>query len=85
LCATCHDDHHGGRLTIQGWSDTSAGPHLVFQRVALSPTSGVLSDEVTAWIRDQRRHRITIPTIQRMGKQIHGVDLTRNQIQSAGR
>jgi DNA mismatch repair protein MutS len=84
LCATCHDDHHGGRLTIQGWSDTSVGPRLLFQRSTVADVSGTLTDEVSAWIRDQRRHRITIPTIQRMAKQIHGVDITRVQVQAVG-
>jgi DNA mismatch repair protein MutS len=84
LCATCHDDHHGGRLVIEGWSDTSVGLRLLFQR-PVAVAGGSLSDEVTSWIRDQRRHRITIPTIQRMAKQIHDVDITRSQIQSVGR
>lgn len=72
LCAACHDDHHAGRLVIQGWEDTSAGRRLVWSR----PEQTEPSDEVVAWVRDQKRHRIRVATIQRMAKQIYGIELT---------
>jgi DNA mismatch repair protein MutS len=82
LCAKCHDDLHGGRLTITGWQETSVGRRLAWSR----PTADVIThvgtaaaepdEEVVAWIRDQKRRRVRIATIQRMGKQIFGLDLT---------
>jgi len=72
LCATCHDDHHGGRLVIRGWEETSAGRRLIWNR----PVSAGLDDEVTAWIREQRQLKIRVATIQRMAKQIFGVNIT---------
>jgi DNA mismatch repair protein MutS len=75
LCATCHDDHHGGRLTIHGWIETSAGRRLSWTR---SPVA--IDDEVRAWIREQRQLKVRIPTIQRMARQIFGVELTPAQI-----
>jgi DNA mismatch repair protein MutS len=83
LCAKCHDEHHASRLVITGWIDTSAGRRLDFYRPATGSTA--VSEEVAAWVRDQRRHRITIPTIQRMTKQLHGVDLTRAQVLAVGK
>jgi DNA mismatch repair protein MutS len=79
LCAACHDEHHAGRLIIERWEDTSAGRRLVFRRTG--PAVG-LSDEVVAWIREQRRHKIPIATIQRMGQQIYGVTPTKAAIQA---
>jgi DNA mismatch repair protein MutS len=79
LCAACHDDHHAGRLFIKGWTDTSAGRRLDFTKtnsVSLSSVASSPSDEVVAWVRDQKRHRIRVATIQRMAKQIFGVELT---------
>jgi DNA mismatch repair protein MutS len=76
LCTKCHDDHHGGRLVIEGWSDTSAGRVLVWNR----PTEA--ESEAAAWLREQRRLKIRIPTIQRMAKQLFGLDLTTAQIRA---
>ena len=75
LCAACHDDHHAGRLVIQGWTDTSAGRRLVWSKTEQTEQTEP-SDEVVTWVRDQKRHRIRVATIQRMAKQIFGVDLT---------
>ena len=41
-----------------------------------------ITDEVRAWIRDQMRQRIRIPTIRRMLQQIFQVDLTEAQIRA---
>ena len=82
LCAKCHDDLHGGRLTITGWQETSMGRLLVWSRTAAEDVithvnTGVgPGEEVVAWIRDQKRRRVRIATIQRMGKQIFNLDLT---------
>jgi DNA mismatch repair protein MutS len=76
LCSTCHDDHHGGRLVIEGWEETSAGRRLQWSR----PTVGAVADEVAAWIKEQRLLKVRVPTIQRMAKQIFGVELTAKQI-----
>ena len=82
LCATCHDDHHGGRLTITGWQDTSAGRRLVWSRTApATATAGTEpAEDVAAWVREQRRLKIRVATIQRMAKQIFGVELTEKWI-----
>jgi DNA mismatch repair protein MutS len=79
LCATCHDDHHGGRLVIEGWEETSGGRRLRWSR----PAVGALSDEVTSWIKEQRLLKVRVPTIQRMAKQIFGQDLTVQQIKKS--
>jgi DNA mismatch repair protein MutS len=83
LCAGCHDDHHAGRLVIERWEDTSAGRQLVWRRSAApwayQPATAP-SAEVEAWVREQRRLRVRIPTIQRMARQIHGVELTERWI-----
>ena len=85
LCARCHDDHHGGLLVITGWEDTSAGRRLVWSRPALISASAIIeiADDVTAWIREQRLLKIRIPTIQRVAKQIFGVDLSAKEIRAA--
>ena len=77
LCAKCHDDHHGGRLDIKGWEETSAGRRLVFVRGA-----GGVSTEVAAWIREQRALKIPVATIQRMARQIHGVEVTAKEVRA---
>jgi DNA mismatch repair protein MutS len=79
LCARCHDDHHAGRLRVTGWQETSAGRRLVWEQVeATSAGAGAsaLSEEITAWVREQRRKKIRVATIQRVAKQIFGVELT---------
>ena len=78
LCSTCHDDHHGGRLMIEGWEETSAGRRLRWSR----PLVGTVTDEVTVWIKEQRLLKVRVPTIQRMAKQIFAVDLTAAQIKN---
>jgi DNA mismatch repair protein MutS len=32
LCGHCHKEHHGGRIEIQGWKDTSTGRELGWTR-----------------------------------------------------
>ena len=76
LCTKCHDDHHGGRLVIEGWSDTSAGRILVWNRPVEAES------EAANWIREQRRLKIRIPTIQRVAKQLFGLELTAAQIRA---
>lgn len=79
LCAKCHDDLHGGRLTITGWQETSMGRRLMWSRASAEDIIthiGEPGEEVVAWIRDQKRRRVRIATIQRMGKQIFDLDLT---------
>lgn len=78
LCSGCHDDHHAGRLMIEGWKDTSTGPQLMWSRSA-GGGAGAAND-VKAWIREQRRMKVRIPTIQRMVKQIFGVEVTDKEI-----
>jgi hypothetical protein len=72
LCTTCHDDHHGGRLLITGWQDTSAGRSLVWTRAA----AAAITEEVRVWLKEQRLNKIRIPTIQRMAIQLFGCELT---------
>jgi hypothetical protein len=79
LCATCHDDHHAARLVIQGWQETSAG--LILQWSRSQGTSGIAED-VKAWVREQRLLKIRVPTIQRMAKQIFGVELSVSDIKT---
>jgi len=79
LCSVCHDDHHGGRLVIEGWEETSAGRRLRWSRPSIADTG----DEVLAWIKEQRLLKVRVPTIQRMAKQIFGLDLSINQIKHA--
>jgi hypothetical protein len=70
---------------IDRWEDTSAGRRLVWARVdAVSAVYGPTgpSDEVIAWVREQRGRKIRVATIQRMAKQIFGCDLADKQIRS---
>lgn len=79
LCAKCHDAHHAGTLTILGWEETSTGRRLVWSAAA---ASAGLSDEVREWVRDQRRQKIRIATIQRMARQIFGVEMSDKEIRA---
>lgn len=90
LCARCHDDHHAGVLAISGWEETSAGRRLVWSRAtavcneksADAADTIEHADELASWIREQRRLKIRIPTIQRVAKQIFGVELTAKDIRA---
>lgn len=91
LCAGCHDDHHAGRLRILRWEDTSAGRRLVWNRVEggagttdSSIDGGIrLTEELVAWVREQRRLKIKIPTIQRMARVLfNGVELSATEIRA---
>jgi DNA mismatch repair protein MutS len=80
LCTRCHDDHHGGRLEIQGWKETAMGRILAWTRSVSAPaTEGAA---VKAWVVEQKSRRIRIPTIQRLAKQQFGVDLTVQSIRA---
>lgn len=79
LCASCHDEHHAGRLVITGWEDTSAGRRLVWRR---PETIEHVGDDVIAWVREQRRLKIPVARIQRMAKQIFSSELTDKLIRS---
>jgi DNA mismatch repair protein MutS len=79
LCAVCHDDHHAGRLIIRGWSDTSKGRVLNFSKEQGTAPSN-LEPTVIAWVREQRRLKIRIPTIRRMAKQLFGVEISDAEI-----
>ena len=76
LCATCHDDHHAGRLQIRGWKETSAGRVLDYTHTV----EHVIEDDVVAWIREQKGRKVRVPTIRRMAKQLFGAALTDAQI-----
>ena len=76
LCAKCHDDHHGGRLVIHGWTETSDGRRLSWSL----QDRGAMDNEVKAWVKEQRQLKVRIPTIQRMARQIFGVELTVAQV-----
>lgn len=72
LCSKCHDDHHGGRLIIEGWKETATGRILAWTRSVSAPEGS----EVKAWVIEQKSRRIRVATIQRLAKQQFGVDLT---------
>jgi DNA mismatch repair protein MutS len=78
LCTVCHDDHHGGRLEILGWEETSEGRRLKWVRKGKEENP--VEDELSGWIREQRSRKIRVATIQRMAKQIFGLELTATQI-----
>ena len=71
LCTKCHDDHHGGRITITGWKETDKGRQLEFTRTDLE-----VDTSVKEWVREQKSRKIRVATIQRMAKQLYKVDLT---------
>jgi DNA mismatch repair protein MutS len=75
LCSACHDDHHGGRLVIDGWEETSAGRRLIWNR----PTQETFSPEVTAFIRLEKALKKPILTIIRVVDQLFGVKITAKQ------
>ena len=80
LCTRCHDDHHGGRLVIEGWKETATGRILAWTRsVSVSATEEA---EVKAWVIEQKSRKIRVPTIQRLAKQQFGVDLTVQSIRA---
>jgi hypothetical protein len=41
-----------------------------------------LSDDVSAWIKEQKVLKVRVATIQRMAKQIFGINITVTQIKS---
>ncbi len=79
LCATCHDEHHAGRLQIRGWKDTSAGRVLEYTHTVEHVTSDA---GIEPWIREQKARKVRVPTIRRMAKQLFGVDLEDTQIRA---
>ena len=78
LCTGCHDNHHGGRLEILGWEETSDGRRLKWVRKGKEENP--VEDELSGWIREQRSRKIRVATIQRMAKQIFGLELTLAQV-----
>ena len=76
LCATCHDEHHAGRLQIRGWKETSAGRVLDYTHTV----EHGIEDDVVVWIREQKGRKVRVPTIRRMAKQLFGAELTDAQI-----
>ena len=82
LCATCHDDHHAGRLVIQGWQDTSTGRTLLWSRPPVAAPAATVTDELKAWIREQKQLKIRVDTIRRMAHQIFGLELTTAEIKA---
>jgi DNA mismatch repair protein MutS len=94
LCASCHDEHHAGRLIISHWEETSVGRRLVWRRAVTTSGEAVTTvgeaqtnntektTELIAWIREQRHLKIRVPTIQKMARQIFGADLTKADIQA---
>lgn len=97
LCAGCHDDHHAGRLVIRGWEETSAGRRLVWQRGLMAPAGGAggsdssvtsesgsrLTEELVAWIREQRRLKIPMATLKRMARTLFGgIELTTAEVRA---
>jgi DNA mismatch repair protein MutS len=80
LCGSCHDRHHAGRLVIEGWADTSSGRELIWHPGAAKSSD---DDPISGWIRDQKRQKIRVKTIQRVATQIFGVTLTEEHIRSA--
>jgi DNA mismatch repair protein MutS len=85
LCSACHDAHHGGRILISGWTDVGMG-NREFKWTPISTDSeksgNSLSTDVQQWIQEQRLLKIRVPVIQRMAKQMFGVDLTVKQIKT---
>lgn len=77
LCSVCHDDHHGGRLVIEGWEETSAGRRLIWNRPTQETCS--LDPEVTAFIRLEKALKKPILTIIRVVDQQFGVKVTAKQ------
>jgi len=45
LCEMCHKDHHGGRLTIQGWADTSVGRVLQWSLAVPDNKKKIIKDQ----------------------------------------
>ena len=81
LCETCHDDHHGNRIRIDGWEETSVGRRLRWSRPEATDTAAAeLDAPVIAWIREQRRRKNAIATIRRNAFNIMGVEVTDAQI-----
>lgn len=84
LCGSCHDRHHAGRLIIDGWIDKGAAGRELMWHPGSATTSAKSSDDdpVSGWIRDQKRQKIRVKTIQRVATQIFGVTLTEEHIRS---
>jgi DNA mismatch repair protein MutS len=77
LCAVCHDHHHGGRLLIEGWQDTSEGRKLKMTWVS---TKLSLPDNVRIWIREQKQRKVRAATIRRLAGQTFNIEVSLQQI-----
>jgi len=84
LCAKCHDDHHGGRLVIEGWKETATGRFLAWSLPCSkeAEAEGEGESEVKAWIIEQKAAKSRVATIQRLAKQMFGQELTVQYIKS---
>ena len=86
LCAKCHDDHHGGRLIIEGWKETATGRFLAWTSPLPLPkeaeTEAEAANELKAWIIEQKSVKSRVATIQRLAKQLFGQELTTQYIKS---
>jgi hypothetical protein len=71
LCGVCHDDHHAGRLLIQGWQETSAGRRLMWTK-----NTTTLDPEIMEFIKMEKTLKRRVATIQRVVEQRFGVSLT---------
>ena len=92
LCAVCHDHHHGGRLVIEGWQDTSDGRKLKMtwtktDKADMSSKADksdkavpAVSDEVRIWIREQKQRKVRATTIRRLVEQTFHIPITIDQI-----
>jgi DNA mismatch repair protein MutS len=84
LCAVCHDHHHGGRLIIEGWQETSEGRSLKLSWVVVSEleTGTNVTDEIRIWIREQKQRKVRAATIRRLVEQTFHVQLSLQQVKA---
>jgi len=85
LCGKCHDDHHAGRLKIQGWEELAGGVRqLKWTTVAAAAATSTdsIDAEIISWVREQRQKHIKNATIKKVAKQLFAVNLTDSEIRS---
>ena len=81
LCAVCHDHHHGGRLVIDGWQDTSDGRRLKMSWLS-NKEGTTIPDEVRIWIRDQKQRKVRAATIRRLVEQTFHIQMSLPEIKA---
>jgi DNA mismatch repair protein MutS len=79
LCAVCHDHHHGGRLHIEGWQDTSEGRKLKMSWISQEKS---IPDEVRIWIKEQKHKKVRAATIRRLVEQTFHIQVSLIQIKA---